>query len=174
MPNHIPTRFSEQQFARYAPALAEVIDSFPGVVFLDHYREQLGVASETFLARLRDAITAKKKYHWVHPLINDALFIRTCDEIVISQRTDGTIVAGPEDTVRKFRTEVPPVQKNTIEIVTNSPAALHAACTLVELNATKPTLSFLLPLSEAGALQLKAQHPNAEFIPHGKEHHIVI
>lgn len=92
----LPPRFREDAVRRYESTLRSILNDFPKVVVF-----KPTLAPTTFACRLRDAIKSQRANQW--PLgIDMARFIQCCDEIVVSERTDGTVIVGNAETIRNY------------------------------------------------------------------------
>jgi hypothetical protein len=96
-----PHRYRENQFRRYAPAISQVLKSWPTQVSFS----PKPLSPETFAARFRDAIKAKRQYGYKDPSIDEKLFAEYSVDIAASMQGDMVIV-GPRDSFKRGR---PPV-----------------------------------------------------------------
>lgn len=97
MPDDIPYRLRESKFLRYASVIGAALRAYPNTVEVDPDR----VNPDTFVAQYREAITAKKLYHWQSPLVDDKLFAQLADEIRHAAITGKNVRVGPIAALRR-------------------------------------------------------------------------
>ena len=88
----IPARFNSRAFDRYAPAIALIVERWPGPVTLD----PRPLSVETYSHRLRDAVNGAIRYGHTNPLVPLQPFREIGSLIVVSVR-DGNVVAGSRE-----------------------------------------------------------------------------
>lgn len=145
--NTVPSRFSRKQFDRFAATIGEALKTFPAILKVN----PRPLSVETFSARCRDAVTAKKRYHYDSPLINDALFDRLCNEIVIAMRGN-EIWFGPSHAIRDatkeqktsefVSTPFSHVEKNEVELKDHS--LLETVCKMLHDRVLSPAPTFFV------------------------------
>lgn len=151
MPNVVPHRFSEAQFRRYEPILAQIQAAWPNVSIFDPGATGI-LSQETFTCRLRDAMTSFVRYSYCSGLILRDSFLEIYNEVIVAQK-DGKVLVGPRSALKTHKT-VQPIhstsatvgQKNDVFTCINpSAATIHAFCLLLSQRLlTKPVLVEML------------------------------
>lgn len=98
MHSPIPHRFREASYRRYEIIINQAVEAFPNCVTFKPSDFQL--ASVTFACRCRDAMKSLKENQW-NTFIDLAKFNTHFDTIVLSERTDGTIIIGSKESIAK-------------------------------------------------------------------------
>lgn len=86
----IPNRFNERKFRFYAPAIARAMHAFPSVIEESH----APYCIERYAQDFRDSITAKQRYGWSHPAVDEAAFNRIANQLKLSIATGHVLIGG--------------------------------------------------------------------------------
>ena len=92
----IPSRFRETQFQQVADHVAAALANFPLAVRINPGN----LSVDTFARKLREAIIAKKNYHWKWPTLDEALWAKHHEELQVSIEPEGTILMGSSASIR--------------------------------------------------------------------------
>ena len=85
-PLKLPARFSDKAFRQYEGVIAEVVQNWPSPT---EFTTEL--STETFSARLRDAMWSYKEHDWHSTLIPRDKFLRMFPDRCVRQTTRGTV-----------------------------------------------------------------------------------
>lgn len=90
----LPPRFREAAFRKYEQTIADIVRGFPNPrIFLPPG------SPVTFACRLRDAIRSLRENQWT-TIVPLAAFFQCVDEIVVSEKSDGSVIVGNSETVK--------------------------------------------------------------------------
>lgn len=87
----IPSKFREYNFLAVASFWAQALHSFPKAIIV----KANNISPETFVRKLRESRVAKDTYGWTSPLVDETLWMRHSNEILISPLLNGTVQMGP-------------------------------------------------------------------------------
>lgn len=95
----LPHRFRESSFREYEPFINSIIERWPEVyrIHPSHYKK----AQTTLACRLRDAMRSLSTNRWTASLDIDK-FNEVYPLIVVSERTDGSILCGTKEGIALF------------------------------------------------------------------------
>lgn len=139
---NIPNRFRRHSFDRYAHIIGAALAAWPNGVKVD----PAPLRVDSFVQPLRDAITAKQRYKYVHPSINDREFDLHAASLVV-RSGDGFVFVGSLDGTRvsKERKLVGTVITTAIGTeITVTPHHLETVCQLLHNDAFDPLPTFIV------------------------------
>lgn len=141
MSNSIPYRFRKNLFDGVAHLIGKVLVELPFPVEI----QPEPLTAETMARRLREAVTAKQKYGWRHPRIDDELFALHADKLSFSPQGD-KVVAGERGKLAgkpavQLHGRVPTGHLFTPE----NPRDLHTLLDLIDRRLFSPPLDIVTP-----------------------------
>jgi len=136
--NNIPSKYRRPAFDRFAAQIGQSIRQFPRALVIDPSVE--GMTPDSYSSALRNAIRAKREYHYPSTYIDEMLWAKHEKAIVVSMRPDGMIVVGDcvtvkEPTGTKFGSNV----VSTVELKTN--VFLEMLCAILSSRALHPAIN---------------------------------
>lgn len=142
----IPSRFRETQFQQVAEHLAAALNAFPMAVRID----PRPLSVDTFARKLREGIVAKKNYGWKFPVVDELLWAKHADDLVVSIEPTGTILFGSSTSVKTKNAiggkSLPQASASSgaIELTNCESAELEQLCLLLHNRRFRPTPVFLI------------------------------
>lgn len=145
MQDDTPYRYKEAKFARYAATIGAALRAYPDIVEVNPGR----VSPDTFVAQYREAITAKQRYHYSHPLIDDAKFTNLAEEIRHAIVLGSRVLVGPREALRRGKQTstgtVVPFTEAKQEIEFRGPIAkLEQLCEQISNKWFEPPVTFFV------------------------------
>jgi hypothetical protein len=95
----LPQRYRENQFRRYEQIIHNATEQWPAATKCDP--TLLNIAQATFVCRLRDAIKSYYDHSWPSN-INRVKFVGIYQEMLVSERVDGTILIGHREAIKNW------------------------------------------------------------------------
>ena len=136
----IPSKYREYHFQSLAVYWAEALkDVGKGVVITPK-----NLSQDTLVRKLRESKTAKDKYGWRHPLVDEVLWQQFSPSLVITPLNDGTVRIGKEGTKALVAFEGAITSNNQILINWKDKATLEHFCKLASLRVFDPKPSFVV------------------------------
>ena len=136
----MPHRFREESFRFYEPFINDIVVPWPKEVkkfYPNHYNR----AQATFACRLRDAMKSLRDNKW-STSVDMAKFLEAYPLIVVSERTDGTVLCGPKDAIASY------VNLSSNDIPQSMPLNTDADETFI-VDLSKPAKEVIAELSQA-------------------------
>ena len=96
-PYQIPSRFRKASFDRFAPYLGQLLKQWPRALVIDP--EPL--TPDSFASAIRATLRGKREHHHTSSFIDEMLWLKHNEAIVVSMRVDGMIVLGDAETVKQ-------------------------------------------------------------------------
>ena len=149
----VPYRFSEPAFRRFVPVIAEALASFPSPVRVSHRGKPEGI-----MQPLRDALTAKRRYRYLDPRIDEHLF-SVCSPNLKVFLSDGSAWLGP-----RSRSSLPVTAVQAAFLVLDH-NLLPQVCEIVGLAAVRPMPNFHVKDLASPARTALSQSFHVEFLP---------
>jgi hypothetical protein len=119
MNNELPQRFRESSFRDYERTIAAAMSTSPIAFKVDP--RLLGKAQVTFACRLRDAMKSYKDNNWPSILDHEKFLIMyESKRLMVSERTDGSILIGSQSAIDQFATSSNGVKTPAIPEAKNS------------------------------------------------------
>ncbi len=126
----IPYHLSEKQFRKFEHVIAKAVKLFPAVLACG--TGSSGYSSNSYAARLRDAIASYRKYNWPSELLPH---YAATGKLGVSLK-DGVVYIGPVNQLRtkpKATLETPTTKFNLEPILLSSPKEKTMLCRLASL-----------------------------------------
>ena len=118
--NELPQRFRESSFRDYERTIAAAMNVSPVAFKVDP--RLLGKAQVTFACRLRDAMKSYKDNNWSSILDHEKFLIMyESKKLIVSERTDGSILIGSLSAIDQFTTSSNGVKNPPIAEVKDAP-----------------------------------------------------
>jgi len=118
--NELPQRFRESSFRDYERTIAAAMNVSPVAFKVDP--RLLGKAQVTFACRLRDAMKSYKDNNWPSILDHEKFLIMyESKKLIVSERTDGSILIGSLSAIDQFATSSNGVKNPPIAEVKDAP-----------------------------------------------------
>lgn len=124
---NIPQRFAEKVFARVAPHIGEALRAFPHPIIV-----RTSLSANTLARVLQEALTAKRRYNWTHPTIDERLWSLHNARLGTARQDAHAVAFGPKETLRATASQIGTNEPASSEVeVANSSTALRAIAELI-------------------------------------------
>lgn len=169
---NIPLKYRQTTFDRFARVIGSALNAYPSAIKVD----PAPLKVDSYCQPLRDAITAKQRFGYKNPAINEDLFKRHADDLVVAADDSGHVWVGPAESVKArkavaeygtIKASAAPVA-NDPEIVVDH-IAVATICNLLKYHRLKPTPNFVvLDFDPQTIVDLESSY-DVVFVPHEKE-----
>lgn len=149
------SRFSEESFNRFALVISDALACFPSPVKVRWPGKPSGI-----MQPLRDAIRAKQKHGYTHPLVSDALFSRHSKDLQVWEQGGHVWCGKKSKKEQELSTE-----KDTQEFLVR-PEFIVGAAQLIAMNAFIPTPHFIVTGTTEACRNECSRLTGAVFHPH--------
>lgn len=162
-----PLRFRETSFARFAHIIGAALKEFPGAVKIDPSPLRV----DSFHQPLRDAIAAKKKHGYSHPLVDEALFRKHADSLVVSVADSHIFIGSRESVMARKAVTLGAIKDGKSEEpeVLVDPLALEQVCLLLHRQVFSPQPPFVVVGVAQPILDDLESRYDVAFAPHERD-----
>jgi hypothetical protein len=133
----IPSRFRKSAFDRFAPYIGQLLKQFPRALVID----PSPLTPDSFASAFRAALRGKREHHYCRSDVDEMLWLKHNEAIVVSMRADGQIVIGDAFTVKEpTGANYGKQEQNVIELLNND--CLEQICGMLSRRVLRPAISF--------------------------------